>query len=145
MNKRRSCAECGLADHHVADCTTYKQGMKSLGYTPDADDMRQIEEHEFYSGLIIKIGSRCFLSNQKIQIKMDCRLFWEALNNQSQTSTCAVQTTRKRQAEIDLQNKDVISSQLSTKSVKAVTKEREREMPRRYTGNNLRKGGSRSY
>ena len=83
MNKRRSCAECGLADHHVADCTTYKQGMKSLGYTPDADDMRQIEEHVFYSGLIIKIGSRCFLSNQKIQIKMDCRLFWEALNNQN--------------------------------------------------------------
>ena len=30
MDKRRSCANCGSADHHVADCTTYKQGMKGL-------------------------------------------------------------------------------------------------------------------
>ena len=39
MDKRRSCANCGSADHHVADCTTYKQGMKSLGYAPDEEDM----------------------------------------------------------------------------------------------------------
>ena len=31
MDKRRSSANCGSADHHVGDCTTYKQGMKSLG------------------------------------------------------------------------------------------------------------------
>ena len=35
MDKRRSCANCGSADHHVADCTTYKQGMKSLGCATD--------------------------------------------------------------------------------------------------------------
>ena len=58
MDKRRSCANCGSADHHVADCTTYKQGMKSLGYAPDEEVMSQTEEHEFYSGLIIKIGAR---------------------------------------------------------------------------------------
>ena len=58
MDKRRSCANCGSADHHVADCTTYKQGMKSLGYAPDEEDMSQMEEHEYYSGLIIKIGAR---------------------------------------------------------------------------------------
>ena len=34
MDKPRSCANCGSADHHEADCTTYKQGMKSLGYSP---------------------------------------------------------------------------------------------------------------
>ena len=45
MDKRRSCANCGSADHHVADCTTYKQGMKSLGYAPDEEDMSQMEEH----------------------------------------------------------------------------------------------------
>ena len=38
MDKRRSCANCGSADHHVADCTTYKQGMKSLGYATDEED-----------------------------------------------------------------------------------------------------------
>ena len=35
-------------------------GMKSLGYAPDEENMSQMEEHEFYSGLIIKIGARCF-------------------------------------------------------------------------------------
>ena len=63
MDKRRSGANCGSADHHVADCTTYKQGMKSLGYAPAEEDMSQIEEHEFYSGMIIKIGARCFFDN----------------------------------------------------------------------------------
>ena len=35
MDKRRSCANFGSAYHHVVDCTTYKQGMKSVGYAPD--------------------------------------------------------------------------------------------------------------
>ena len=64
MDKRRSCANWGTADHHVADRTTYKQGMQSLGYAPDEVDMSQTEKHEFYSGLIVKIGARCFFCNQ---------------------------------------------------------------------------------
>ena len=35
MDKRRSCANCGSADHYIVDCTTYKQGMKNLGYASD--------------------------------------------------------------------------------------------------------------
>ena len=105
--------------------------MKSLRYRPDEDDMRQMEEHEFYSGLIIKIGARCFCAIKKSQKKTDCRLFCEALNNQNhpkhKLALAAVQNTRERQAEIDLQNKDAISSELSTKSVKAVPEERDAE------------------
>ena len=67
IGKRRTCANCGSADHHAADCTTYKQGMKSLGYATDEEDMSQIEEHEFYSGLIIKIGARCFFCPQHLK------------------------------------------------------------------------------
>ena len=45
IDKRRSCANCGSADHYVANCTAFKQGMKSLGYAPDEEDVSQTEEH----------------------------------------------------------------------------------------------------
>ena len=62
-------AMCKSADHHVADCTTYKQGMNSLRYTPDEDDMSQMEEHEFCSGLVIKIGAKCFFAIKKVTLE----------------------------------------------------------------------------
>ena len=83
MDKRKPCANCGSLDHHVAGCTSYKEGMKSVGNTPDADFMSQMEEHEFYSGLIIKIGARCFFGNQEGHFSMNFPLFWEALKNQN--------------------------------------------------------------
>ena len=109
MDKRRSCANCGSAEHHVADCTTHKQVMKSLGDAPDEEDMSQTEEHmsqtEFYSGLIIKIGARCFFCNQEGHFRVECPLFWEAVKNQShpkhRLALAAVQNTRNRQAEFD--------------------------------------------
>ena len=75
MDKRRSCANCGSVDHHVADCTTYKQGMK------------RVLQHEFYSGFIIKIdASSFFFSNQESYFRMDCPLFWEVVQNQNHTN-----------------------------------------------------------
>ena len=125
MDKRRSCANCGSPDHHVADCTTYKQGMKSLGYAPDEEDMIQMEEHEFYSGLIIKIGARCFFCNQEGHFRMDCPLFGEAVKNQSlpkhKLALAAVQNTRNRQAEFETRNSEAPNAELPTKTVKAVT------------------------
>ena len=125
MDKRRSCANCGSANHHVAYCTTYKQGMKSLRYAPDEEDMSQIEEHEFYSGLIIKIGARCFFCNQEGHFRMDCHLFWEAVKNQShpkhKLALAAVQNQRNRQTEFETKNSEAPSAELPTKTVKAVT------------------------
>ena len=88
--------------------------------------MSQTEEHEFYSGLIIKIGARCFFCNQEGHFRMDCPLFWEALKNQShpkhKLALAAVQNTRNRQAAFDTKNTDAPSAELPTKTVKAVVK-----------------------
>ena len=125
MDKRRSCANCGSADHHVVGCTTYKQGMKSLGYAPDEEDMSQMEEHEFYSGLIIKIGARCFFCNQEGHFRMDCPLFWEAVKNQShpkhKLALAAVQNQKNRQTEFETKISETSSAELPTKTMKAVT------------------------
>ena len=100
--------------------------MKSLGYAPNEEDMSQTEEHEFYSGLIIKIGARCFFCNQEGRFRMDCPLFWEAVKNQNhpkhKLALVAVQNTRNRQAEIDLKNTEAASGELTTKRLKAVTR-----------------------
>ena len=125
MDKRRSCANCGSADHHVSDCTTYKQGKKSLGYAPDEEDMSHMEEHEYYSGLIIKIGARCFFCNQEGHFRMDCPLFWEAVKDQShpkhKLALAVVQNQRNRQNEFESRNLGAPSTELPTKTVKAVT------------------------
>ena len=54
-----------------------------LGYAPDEEDMIQMEGHESYSGLIIKICAMCFFCNQEGHCRMDCPVFWEAVENQS--------------------------------------------------------------
>ena len=86
--------------------------------------MRQAEEHEFYSGLIIKIGATCYFCNQEGHFRMDCLLFWRAVKNQShpkhKLALAAVQNTRNRQAEFDTKNREAPTAELPTKRVKAV-------------------------
>ena len=60
---------------------------------------------------------------------MNFPLFWEAVKNQNhpkhKLALAAVQNTRNRQAENDLQTKEATSGELTTKTVKAVTVVRE--------------------
>ena len=112
----------------MADCTTFKKDMKSLGYASDEEDLSQTEEPEFYSGLIIKIGARCFFCNQEGHFRIECPLYWEAVKNQNhpkhKLALAPVQNTRNRQAEIDLKNTEAASGEVPTKTVKAVTQVR---------------------
>ena len=110
VQAKRSCAIYGSADFHVADCTSYKQRIKILGYTTDGDDVNQMDGHEIYSGLIIKIGARYFFCIQEGHFRMKCSLFWSAVKNENHTkhklALAAVENTRIRQAENDFPNKD---------------------------------------
>ena len=55
---------------------------------------------------------------------MNCPLFWEAVKNQGhpkhKLALAAVQNTRNRQAENDLQSKEAANGELPTRTVKAV-------------------------
>ena len=99
--------------------------MKSLGYAPDEEDMSQMEEHEYYSGLIIKIGARCFFCNQEGHFRMDFPLFWEAFKGQSHSkhklALVAVQNQRNRPTGFETTNLGAPSTELPSKTVKAVT------------------------
>ena len=61
---------------------------------------------------------------------MNCPLFWEAVKNQSnphhKLALAAVQNTRNRQAENELQTKEATGGEFTTKTAKAVTEVRER-------------------
>ena len=87
--------------------------------------MSQMEEHECYSGLIIKIGARCFFCNQEGHFRMGFSLFWEAVKNQShpkhKLALAAVQNQKNRQTEYETRHSEAPSAELPKKTVKAVT------------------------
>ena len=98
--------------------------MKSLEYAPDEEDMSQMEEHEYYSGLIIKVGARCFFCIQEGHFRMDCPLFWEAVKKESRPNhklaLAALQNQKNRQTEYETKHSEEPSAELPTKTVKAV-------------------------
>ena len=74
---------------------------------------------------------------------MECPLFWKAVKNQNcpihELTLAAVPNTRNRQAENDMQKKEVASGELTTKPMKAATKERDTWESRSSLGINYEK------
>ena len=115
----------------------------------DEDDMNQMEELELHSGLkneiakkaiLLLLSSNCFFCSQESHFRMNCPLCWEAVKIHNhpnhKLALAALKNTLRRQAVNGLQTKYVTKIELSTKSVKAVTKETEcREQISKYAGN----------
>ena len=79
MDKRRSCANCSLTDHHVSACPTYKQGMKAIGFSLEDEDASEVNHEDFMRGVIAKFGPRYFFCNLEGQFKSDCPQFRDAV------------------------------------------------------------------
>ena len=75
------------------------------------------------------MGARCFFCNQERYFRTYCPLIWEAVKNQNhpkhKLALTAVQNTRNRQAENNLSNKEAAGGELSKKTVKAMTQNKE--------------------
>ena len=79
MDKRRSCANCSSTDHHVSSCTTYKQGMKAIGFSLEDKDASEVHPGDFMRGVIANFGPRCFFCNLEGHFKSDCPQYWDAV------------------------------------------------------------------
>ena len=60
MDKIRSCANCSSTDHHVSACPTYKQGLKTIGFSLEGEDASEVDREYFMRGVIAKFSPRCF-------------------------------------------------------------------------------------
>ena len=75
MDKRRSCANCSLTDHHVSACPTYKQVMKSIDFGLEDEKASEVNHEDFMRGVIAKFGPRYFFCNLEGHFKLDCPQF----------------------------------------------------------------------
>ena len=69
MDKRHSSGNCILTDYHVSVCPTYKQGMKAIGFSLEAEDASEIDQEDFMRRAIATFGPRCFFFNMEGHLK----------------------------------------------------------------------------
>ena len=127
MEKRRSCANCSSTDHHVSACTTYKQGMKAMGFSLEDEDASEVDHEVFMRGVIAKFGLRCFFCNLKGLFKSDCPQFWDAVADikhpRHEEALSGVKASKARLlSEAEARRKEK-PRELATKKMQAVTEE----------------------
>ena len=127
MDKRRSCANCSLTDHHVSACPTYKQGMKAIGFSLEDKDASELDHEDFMRGIIAKFGPRCFFCNLEGHFKSDFPQFWDAVADikhpRHEKALSGVKASKARLlSESEARRKDK-PQELATKKMQAVTEE----------------------
>ena len=127
MDKRRSCANCSSADHHVSACPTYKQGMKAIGFSLEDEDASELDHEDFMRGVIAKFGPRCFFCNLEGLFKSDCPQFWDAVADikhpRHEEALSGVKASKARLlSEAEARKKDK-PQELAAKKMQAVTEE----------------------
>ena len=127
MDKRRSCANCSSMDHHVSTCPTYKQGMKTIGFSLEDEDASEINHEDFMGGVIAKFGPRCFFCNLEGHFKSDSPQFWDAVaaikHPRHEEALSGVKASKARLlSEAEARRKET-PQELATKKMQAVTEE----------------------
>ena len=128
MDKKRSCVNCGSMDHHVSDCSAYKQNMKAIGYFLDDFDATD-EDHEGYvRELIMKYAPMCFFCKLEEHFKSGCRQFWDAVADAKhlchEEALSGVKASRARlMNKAESRRKETTPSTFTTKKVKTLTNE----------------------
>ena len=131
MNRRRSFANCGLMDHHVSACTTYKQNMKAIGYFLDEVDATDEDHKEYVRELKMKYGPMCFFCNLEGHFKSDCTQFWDAVADAKhppppphEEALLGVKANRARlMNKAESRRKEATPSTFTTKKVKGLPDE----------------------
>ena len=128
MDKRRSCVNCSSTDHHVSACPTYKQGMKTLGFSLEDEDASAVNHEDFMRGVIAQFGPRCFFCNLEGHFQSDCPQFWYAVPDtkhpRHEEALSGVKASKDRLlSEAEARRKEK-PKELATKKMQAVTEEK---------------------
>ena len=63
----------------MSACPIYKQGLKAIDFSLEAEDASEVDLEDFMRGVIANSSPRCFFCNLEGQFIADCPQFWDAV------------------------------------------------------------------